>query len=106
MKRFMKACAFAVLCFAWYAQAQQVPATQDELQYFRFMLMNLASLDHGTKAINMFEASLRPQFGLNDQEAATLHAAAQALKIRLIQLRESARRVASGKTSLSAADWA
>ena len=104
MKVTTKCCLFLLLCCGCYAQSAQPLATTDELQYFRFMLMNLASLDHSPKAIDAYEASLVKQFGLNTQESATIHASAQRLNALLAQLRQSSEAVVNGKKSLSSAD--
>jgi hypothetical protein len=97
--------AFVLLAGACFAQSQ-APVTTDELQYFRFMLMNLASLDHSPAAVTAFENSLVPQHGLNAQEAAQIHAAGQTLAALLQQIRQSANAITAGKRSLSGADVA
>ena len=99
-----KCCVFLLLCCGCYAQGTQAPATADELPFFRFMLTNLASLDHSPKAIGAFEASLVKQFGLNTQESATIHASAQTLNALLTQLRQSSQAILNGKKNLSSAD--
>jgi len=43
------------------AQAPQPPATVDEMQYLRFLLMNIASLDHSPEAIQRFEDGIGKQ---------------------------------------------
>jgi hypothetical protein len=102
MRRFSKFCILLVLSLSCYAQTAQPPATAAELQYFQFVLMNLASLDHGPDAVTAFETSLVPAFGLNSQEAATIHAAGQALKTVLAQIRRtSASVMASGAAALT-----
>jgi hypothetical protein len=95
-----------VLCSFSNAQVSQAPVTTDELQYLRFMLMNLASLDHDAKATEMFEDSLVKQFGLTHQESALIHAAGQRLTVLLKQLRLSSQSIARGKSKYSAADAA
>jgi hypothetical protein len=97
--------AFALLAGACFAQSQ-APVTKDELQYFRFMLMNLASLDHSPTAVAAFEAALVPQHGLNAQEAAQIHAAGQTLAALLQQIRSSANAITAGKKTLSDSDTA
>jgi hypothetical protein len=104
MKLFLKILCPTMLCAFGYAQSTQTAVTQDQLQYFRFMLMNLASLDHDQNSTNAFEASLVPTFGLNAQEAAAIHTAASSLHALLKQIRQSSQAVIAGKTSLSAAD--
>ncbi|SPF39591.1 exported hypothetical protein [Candidatus Sulfopaludibacter sp. SbA4] len=97
-------CAFVLICSGCYGQASQAPATAEELQYFRFTLMNLASLDHSPDSVKTYEDSLVKQFGLNAQESATIHAAAQSLNALLKQLRQSAQATLKGKQSLSSGD--
>lgn len=96
-------CVFAILCFGCYAQTAQTPVTTDELQHFRFMLMNLASLDHDPNAVSAYEASLVTAFGLNSQEEATIHAAGQSLKTQLAQLRQSSQAIMAGSNASPAA---
>jgi hypothetical protein len=102
MSWIVKSCAFVLLSLGCYAQTAQAPATAEELQYFRFMLMNLASPDHGQDAVKMFEDSLVPMFGLTTQEAATIHAAAQPLKPVLLQVKQAAQNPPAGGISPSA----
>ncbi len=104
MKIVRKYCVFVLFCCGCYAQSAQPLATTDELPFFRFMLMNLASLDHHPKAIDAYEASLVKQFGLNAQESAIIHARAQTLNALLTQLRQSSQAVVNGKKNLSSAD--
>jgi hypothetical protein len=99
-------CGFLLVCGGCYGQASQAPPTTDELQYFRFMLMNLASLDHSPESIKAFESSLVKHFGLNAQESAAIHGAAQSLNAVLKQLRQSAQAQTNGKRTLSAPDIA
>src|SRR5947209_590703 len=94
---------YLLICGGCFGQSQ-APATADELQYFRFMLMNVASLDHGSNAIKMYEDSLVKQFGLNPQEAAAIHGAAQSLNGLLIQLQQSEQAIKRGKSTITAAD--
>ena len=72
-------CVFLLFCCGCYSQVIQTPVTPDEAQYLRFMLMNLASLDHHPDAIKRYEDSLVKQFGLTKQESAALHVVAQRL---------------------------
>jgi hypothetical protein len=66
LKRFGIVTLLSGICLA----QTQAPATPDELKYFHFMLMNLASLDHSSTSVSAYESSLVLQFGLNSQEAA------------------------------------
>lgn len=104
MRIVRKCCVFVLFCCGCYAQVAQPLATTDELSFFRFMLMNLASLDHSPKAIDAYEASLVKQFGLNTKESATIHAGAQRLNSLLAQLRQSSKATVNGKKDLSSAD--
>jgi hypothetical protein len=104
MKIVRKCCVFVLFCCGCYAQIAQPLATTDELPFFRFMLTNLASLDHSPKAIEAYEASLVKQFGLNAQESATIHASAQTLKALLTQLRQSSQAIVNGKKNPAASD--
>ena len=88
------------------AQTSQPPATPDEVQYLRFMLLNVASLDHGPDAIKAYEDSLVKLHGLNAQESAAIHSAGQSLHGLLAQLRQSTRAIVANKTLLSGADKA
>jgi hypothetical protein len=86
------------------AQALQAPATTDEMQYLRFLVMNLASLDHKADAIQKFEDGLVKQFGLNQQETAAIRASANELNALLKQLRQSSVAIVPGKSGLTPAD--
>jgi|SRR5271157_1207241 len=105
MTSFRRMWVFALLAGACFAQSQ-APVTTDELQYLRFMLMNLASQDHSATAVAAFESSLVPQHGLNAQEAAQIHSAGQTLAALLQQIRRSANDITAGKKTLSDADVA
>src|SRR6266850_7771682 len=87
-----------------YAQTAQAPATPDEVKYLRFMLLNVASLDHDPKAVKAYEEALVMQFGLNAQESASIHVLGQTLKPTLARLRQSSHAIVAGKSALSPAD--
>ncbi len=106
MKLLSQCSVFLFVCSGCFGQVTQKPATPDELQYFRFMLMNLASVDHDPAAIKMFEDSLVKQFGLNTQESAVIHAKAQSLNALLKQHRQSAQATLRGKKTLAPSDAA
>ncbi len=91
------------VCFA---QTSQPPATPDEMQYLRFLLLNVASLDHSPDAVKAFEDSLVKQFGLNAQESQAIHSTGQTLRPVLAQLRQSSRAIVTGKALLAPADLA
>jgi hypothetical protein len=88
------------------AQTTQAPATPDELDYFRYTLMNIASIDHDPAAAKTFEASLVKHLGLNPQEAGVIHGASQELAALLQQLRRSAVRIVGAGKQLTSADTA
>jgi len=97
-------CLTATIALAAFGQSSQSPATTNELQYFRFMLMNLASIDHGVDAIALYERALIRQFGFNQQESALVHAAAMRLNALQRQLRSSSQAIRNGKNKLSGGD--
>jgi hypothetical protein len=84
--------------------AAQPPATPAEIQYLRFVLLNVASLDHSPDAIKSYEDSLVKQFGLDSKDSAAIHAAGQTLRPLLAQLRQAARSIVAGKSVHSPAD--
>ena len=84
----------------------QAPAVPSEQQYLRFVLLNIASLDHHPEAIKDFESHLVKQFGLNAHDSASIHAAGQALRPLLDQNRRSGRAIVAGKRVLSPGDVA
>jgi hypothetical protein len=84
-----------------YAQAAQAPATPDELKYFRYLLMTLGSLDYRAEFVAAHENALVPQFGLNAQEAAVIHSAAQSLHSTLQEIRQSANGITAAKHALT-----
>ena len=100
----LKSCVFLLVSCGCYAQGSQPAATADELQFSRFMLMNVGSIDHSPKAIEMYETSLVKQFGLNTQESAVIHAAGQRLNALLQQLRQQSQAVVRGKSALATQD--
>ena len=92
--------------FATSAQQTQSPPMPSELQYFRFILINLANPEHSAEANRLFENGLVKQLGLNDQEKALIHLAGQSLISTMASLRQSAAQVTAGKTTLSPSDSA
>ena len=106
MKLPIKWCALLLVSSACYAQTSQPPATPDEMQFLRFMLMNLGSIDHDQKAVAAYEDLLIKEFGLTTQESAYIHAQGQLLNAQLKQLRTQSQAVTSGKQNLSASDAA
>jgi hypothetical protein len=84
--------------------AVQPPATPAEVQYLRFLLLNVASLDHSPDAIKSYEDSLVRQFGLASKGSAAIHAAGQTLKPLLAQLRNSSRAIVAGRSVLLPVD--
>ena len=106
MKSFQKWVVCLLAAGACFAQGSQPPASADEMQYLRFMMMNLASLDHHPDAVQRFEGGLVRQFGLNQQETARIHAAANELNALLKQLRQSSRAIVPGKSGLTPGDLA
>jgi hypothetical protein len=110
-RRIMRHLCFAILLASGLCLAQPVgqtsqPATRDELKFLRFMLLNVASIDHSPDAVKTYETSLVMQFGLSVQESAAIHAAGQTLNPLLTQLRQSTQTLLAGKASLSTADAA
>ena len=104
----MRHTCFAILLLSGgaFAQGPQALATADELKYLRFLLLNVASLDHHPTAVQSFEGQLVKQFGLNIQESAAIHAAGQTLKPLLAQHRQSSSAILAGKTRLTPTDLA
>ena len=84
-------------------QAQSVPSEQE---YLRFVLLNIASLDHDPEGIKAVESHLVKQFGLSASESAAIHAAGQALRPLLDQNRRAGRTIGAGKRVLSPSDLA
>jgi hypothetical protein len=82
----------------------QPPATGDELKFLRFLLINVASLDHSPDAVKAYEESLVMQFGLSTQESATIHSVGQTLNTALAELRQSTQTLVAGKTALEPSD--
>lgn len=101
LKRLVITLVLTALC---QAQAPPAPATVDEMQYLRFMLLNLASLDHGRDAVETFEQGITKQFGLDNQELAQIRAAANELNALLKQLRQDSQAIVSGRRALTQSD--
>ncbi len=107
MKSPLQTCiVLALAAGACFAQATLPPATVDEMQYLRFLLMNIASLDHSPEAIQRFEDGIGKQFGLDKQEAAVIRAAGDELNVLLKQLRLASRAIVPGRSGLTPADSA
>jgi hypothetical protein len=82
----------------------QPPASGVELVFLRFLLLNVASLDHSPDTVKAYEDSLVMQFGLSAQESAAIHSAGQTLNTQLAQLRQSTQTLVAGKTALEPSD--
>jgi hypothetical protein len=89
-----------------WAQTSQPPATADEVKYLRFLLLNVASLEHSQVAVKAFEELLVKQFGLNTQESATIHSHGQTLNSLLAQHRQQRGAIIAGNTKPLNADLA
>lgn len=101
----MKALVLMLLATSLFGQGAQRPATSDELDYLRFLLLNMGSIDRDPNATKS-EYLLAKQFGLNDQETVAIRAAGLELKTLLIQQRQTARALVPGRTGFSASDAA
>lgn len=99
----LAALALAGVCSA---QTPQSPATPNDLRYLRFILLDIAGLDHGPGVVQAFEDLLSKQFALSRQESAVIHAHGQALKPLLAEHRQTASAIVAGKSALSQADAA
>lgn len=95
---------FFATCVVAGAQAPQPPASPADLDFFRYLLLTIGSPDYDPAAIQMYEDSLGSLFGLNQKEAAVIHAAGQSFRTTLLQIRQSTNAITRGKTSLSTAD--
>jgi hypothetical protein len=100
----MRTIGFAVLLVSQVlvAQAAQPPATPQEVEYLRFILLNVASLDHDPKAISSYEDSLVKLHGFSKQDSAALHAAGQTLHALLLQQRQANQALVGTNKSLPA----
>jgi hypothetical protein len=110
-RRSMYRTCLAVLLFSGLCQAQppltSPPAVSpQELRYLRFMLLNVASLDHDPKAIAAYEDSLVKLHGLSTQESAAIHSAGQTLHTTLAQNRQAANAIIAGRSTLLPSDHA
>jgi hypothetical protein len=100
-------------CFAASAEKSGLPASchcaaachRRGNKFLRFLLLNIASLDHSPDAIKAYEESLVLQFGLSTQESAAIHSAGQSLNTALAELRQSTKTLVS-KPVLAPADVA
>ena len=88
------------------AQTPQPPVTADELQYLRFVLLNVGSVEHSPDAVQTFQDAVVKQFRLSAQEAAALRAAGQSLNGLLARHRQMTRPIAERKGGPSQADRA
>jgi hypothetical protein len=88
------------------AQTAQPAATAQELKFLRFILLNVASLDHSSDAKANYEGSLVVHFGLSSQESTAIHSAGQTLNAILAQLRQQTTALLAGKIILTSADTA
>jgi len=101
----MKALVLTLLATALFGQGTQRPVTTDELDYLRFLLLNMGNIDRDPNATKS-EYFLRKQFGLNDQEIIAIRAAGLELRTLLIQQRQTARALVPGRSGFSASDAA
>lgn len=78
-------CALAVCSAAGRPHVE--PATPEELQYFRYLLMTIGSPDYSRDAIDKTEGALAYQFGADAREAGVIHAAGARLRTILTEMR-------------------
>jgi len=97
---------FSGLCHAQPNLTSPPAVSPQELRYLRFMLLNVASLDHDPKAIAAYEGSLVKLHGLSTQESAVIHSAGQTLHTALVQDRQSSRAIVAFRTTLLPSDLA
>lgn len=88
-----------------HAQPGAVPIP-NQLLHLRFIILNVASLDHDPAMVKDYEDALVKQFGLSAAESAVIHSAGQTLKPLLSQNRQAALAIVAGKTALSVPDTA
>jgi hypothetical protein len=93
------------VCILCHAQVAQPTLTSNELQFFRFLLMTVGSIDYDPNAVASYEQQLPRVFGLNERETAVIHSAGQEMHTVLSQIRQSAAPL-RGKTVLSPSDQA
>ena len=63
------------VCILCHAQVAQPTLTSNELQFFRFLLMTVGSIDYDPNAVASYEQQLPRVFGLNERETAVIHSA-------------------------------
>ena len=95
-----------VLRYPGRSQPVQPSATTEELQFLRFMLMSVGSIDHDPDAVRGYKEALVKQFGLNPQESEVINTAGQELATALRQIRQASIAIRTGRSSLTAADSA
>ena len=100
--RNMRNLCLAALLFsgACFGQTAQPPATPAELKYLRFLILNVASLDHSPDAIKSYEDSLVLQFGLNPQDSVAIHSAGPNHKYDACPAPAVHQTLVAGKTAL------
>jgi len=103
MRRYIYRLAISLAVYARLVQGQQPAATKDELQYLRFLLMNMASVDAHPNSVKVFEDGLVKQLGLNAHETASIRAAGQEMNALLKQLQQAAKSIAPAKSRLTPA---
>jgi hypothetical protein len=98
MKKRLLLFAGSLLFLPSFAVAQA--ATTQQLDYFRFMLLNLGHLSDPV-AIQRFEKHLSLQFGLNQQEVAQIDSAGHQMRSLLDQIQQSLAAIPPGTAGAS-----
>jgi len=86
------------------AQPTQAPATADQVTYFRFMLLGLASPDFSPDVVAAYQHALIIQHGLNNQEISSITEAASTLQALLRPMKQTIAQIVEGKQTLSQSD--
>lgn len=106
----MKIVSHAILCAFYccvlFAQHPIQPPTQEQINFFRYLLMSIGSSDHDPKISKMNRDGIVLLYGLNEQEAKVLDSAGKSFASAMISFQRSKTAITSGKATLTDADRA
>ena len=93
-----------LLCIWPTAVLAQQPLTTDQVHYFVSFFERIGSADVSLELLDHNEVAVRSFYNLTDDEARTLHTAAQSYRATMTALRQKELAIVAGKSQLSDSD--